>query len=172
MHKAVRHRSFGGRWPELPLASTQEGVTRRCDVDQAPRGPLARRTHLTGRWPGARGPSIPRGFGLCGVRRPCQVGAQQAPALEALEDGTGSWVGPTVSMTVIATRRGECQRDHAIGPATPAKDQRRGIFPPVLRGVCSLPNQTGRAPASSRGVCRSTRSGDRERRSPSTGPGN
>jgi hypothetical protein len=130
--------------PRCRLASARAGVTRRCDVDQAPRGPLARRTHLTGRRPGARGPSIPRGFDLCGVRRSRHVGAiQEAPALEALEDGTVRRVGPTVTMTVIATRRGECQRDHAIGPATPAKDQRRGILPPVPRRVCSLPHQSG-----------------------------
>jgi hypothetical protein len=136
---------IAGVGPSSRLASARAGVTRRCDVDQAPRGPLARRTHLTGRRPGARSPSIPRGFDLCGVRRSRQVGAiQQAPALEALEDGTTRWVGPTVSMTVIATRRGECQRDHAIGPATPAKDQRRGIVPTVPRGVCSLPDQSGR----------------------------
>jgi hypothetical protein len=144
MHKAAPHRSLPDGGPSCRLASARAGVTRRCDVDQAPRGPLARRTHLTGRRPGARGPSIPRGFDLCGVRRSRQVGAiQEAPALEALEDGTVRRVGPTVSMTVIATRRGECQRDHAIGPSTPAKDQRRGILPPVPRRVCSLPHQGG-----------------------------
>ena len=31
-------------------------------------------------------------------------------------------------MAIIATGRGEGQRDHAIGPATAAKDQRRGFF--------------------------------------------
>jgi hypothetical protein len=51
MHKVAWHRSLLYPWPGVDRRPASGGVdvTRRCDVDQAPRGPLARRTHLTGR---------------------------------------------------------------------------------------------------------------------------
>ena len=49
---------------------------------------------------------------------------------------------PAVPMAVIATGRGGSQRDHAIGPATAAKDQRRRILPRVPAAGCPPPYQT------------------------------
>ena len=119
-------------------------MTRRCDVDQAPRGPLARRTHLTGYRPGARAPSILRRFDLCGARCAGNAGAiEDVPAPQALEHG--GWLRPAVPVTIVTTRGSEGQRDHAIGPAPPAKDQRPKIVPCGRPAVCTLRDQTGTA---------------------------
>lgn len=79
-------------------------ATRRCDLDQAPRGPLARRTHLTDRViRSARCEHSVRTRPLCNALRAHPASTEAAPAHEALEVG-------------------------AIGAATAAKAQRRGIF--------------------------------------------
>ena len=107
-----------------------QGVTRRCDVDQAPRGPLARRTHLTDHGiRSARLEHSARSWPLWGPRPGDGPPAEMAAALEAREEGPSRRVGPATVMAVITTRRGECQRDQAIGPASAAKDQRAGIIP-------------------------------------------
>jgi hypothetical protein len=125
--------------------SRSDGVTRRCDVDQAPRGPLARRTHLTGRRArSARSEHTAGVRPLWGAPSTRLWAIEQLPALDALEPGAARRVRPAIPMAVIATRRGEGQRDHTIGAATAAKDQRRGIFPCVLAAVCPPPYQRGR----------------------------
>jgi hypothetical protein len=122
-----------------------DGVTRRCDVDQAPRGPLARRTHLTGRRArSASSEHTARVRPLWGAASTRFCSVEQVPALDALEPGAARRVRPAITMAVIATGRGESQRDHAIGPATAAKDQRRRIFPRVVVAVCPPPYQAGR----------------------------
>lgn len=103
MHKPFRHR------PGC--------ATRRCDLDQAPRGPLARRTHLTDRVVrSARCEHSVRTRPLCNALRAHPASTGAAPALEALEVG-------------------------AIGAAAAANAQRRGILPRDGRAVGSAPNQ-------------------------------
>ena len=124
-----------GRSVSIPTA-------RRCDVDQAPRGPLARRTHLTDRRiRSARAEHTARLLPLWGVAPSKVRSGEMTPALDALEDLPIRRVRPAVPMAIIATKRSESERDHAFGPATAAKDQRRGIVPLVRRAVCSPPDQ-------------------------------
>jgi hypothetical protein len=46
--------------------------------------------------------------------------AEMAAAFEALEDRLARGLEPAVAMAIIATRRGECERDQTFGPATAA----------------------------------------------------
>lgn len=123
--------SMGGRMMHKVTRHRFSGVTRRCDVDQAPRGPLARRTHLTGRRArSARREHTARSRPLWGATRGGAGATQMAPALQAFEQGAFRRVGPTAPMAITAAGRGESEGDHAIGPATAAKDQRPGFFHP------------------------------------------
>jgi hypothetical protein len=118
--------SMDGRMMHKVALPRSGGATRRCDVDQAPRGPLARRTHLTDRK--ARSARCEHSAGsrpLWGATRVHARSTKMAPALEAFESGPPRGVGPTALMAIIAARRGEGQGDHAIGPTTAAKDQGR-----------------------------------------------
>jgi hypothetical protein len=117
-------------------------VTRRCDVDQAPRGPLARRTHLTDpRIRSARSEHTAADLPLWSPASGDVPDAEATTALETLEHRPARAFGPTAAMAVIATRGSEGQGDQPIRPAAAAKDQRCGIFPWARSAVCSQANR-------------------------------
>ncbi len=104
--------SMGGRMMHKVVRQRFCDVTRRCDVDQAPRGPLARRTHLTGRRArSARCEHTARSRPLWGATRGHAGSTQMAPALEAFEEGPSRTVGPTA-------RRRSSRRD-GVGSCRP-----------------------------------------------------
>ena len=125
-------------------------MTRRCDVDQAPRGPLARRTHLTDPQSGARGPSIAREMCLCGVRH---VTEREVGALAKRADRLGGVRVFTLrgtagrSLDQGASRAG-CHRRrfrlHTGGRGQPPSLSRRSVAL-VARGVWRRDGTAGAA---------------------------